>query len=462
MTRIPQPKKDGRPSPAGRIAAALLGIGLALAAAATASAATPVQKVVSPGGIEAWLIESHEVGLISLRFSFEGGALAEPVDKPGVAQLMSYLFNEGAGDMDSGTLSRRRQSIGVGFAGFADYTDTGVTFTTPSAYRAEGFALLRLALHRPRFDADAIERARREYEATLTAEAQSPGSIASNQLRRKQFGDTRLATAVHGTLASLKQVTREDIEAYRRGVFARNNLKIAVAGDIAPGELAPLLDDLFGSLPARTDIPAKPSAPPQSASAELTRMELPQTVVLFGNTAPRLTWRQSLAFAIGNQILSGGFTGRLFSAIREKRGLVYSISAQRFEFAETSVFVTAFGAGSENVRAALDESRREIARFLDDGVSDEEVAAAKEAFLGSFFLGLDTNDKLVSQLLAMLRNDLPITYLDDYAAELEKITPADVMSAVRLVIRPEITNVVVVGNPPADFRLVPAAASATE
>jgi zinc protease len=226
--------------------------------------------------------------------------------------------------------------------------------------------------------------------------------------------------------------------------------------------LAPLLDDLFGSLPARTEIPAKPSAPPQSASADLTRMELPQTVVLFGNTAPRLTWRQSLAFAIGNQILSGGFTGRLFSAIREKRGLVYSISAQRFEFAETSVFVTAFGAGSENVRAALDESRREIARFLDDGVSDEEVAAAKEAFLGSFFLGLDTNDKLVSQLLAMLRNDLPITYLDDYAAELEKITPADVMSAVRLVIRPEITNVVVVGNPLADFRLVPAAASATE
>lgn len=100
---------------------ALLTAGLLASTCVPVTAADRVRKVTSPGGIEAWLMESHEVGLISMRFNFEGGALAEPAEKPGVAQFAAYMFNEGAGDMTPEVLSSRRMKLGVNLGGSADY-----------------------------------------------------------------------------------------------------------------------------------------------------------------------------------------------------------------------------------------------------------------------------------------------------------------------------------------------------
>ena len=139
--------------------------------------------------------------------------------------------------------------------------------------------------------------------------------------------------------------------------------------------------------------------------------------------------------------------------------MVYGINTGRSEAGDVSVFITSFGAGIDNVAPALDVARQEIARFLAEGPTEDEMETVKSSFAGSFFLGLDTNEKLVSQVQWMLRDNLPITYLDDYVAALEKITAADVTAVMRAVIKPEIFNTVVVGKTPADFRLESRAAN---
>lgn len=435
------------------LGAGVVGAGLMLATVLPATAAAPVQRVTSPGGLEAWLIESHDIGIISMRVLFDGGLLAEPADKPGVGQFASYLFNEGAGPLDTDALSRKRQRIGVSFGGSIDATGLTISFSAPTIHKQEAFALLRQAFHAPRYDDDAIERARREYEAALAAESQAPGSVAVAKLRSRFFAGTRLAVSTYGTPESVKQITAADIKAFRERTFARGNMKIAVAGDITPAELGPVLDDLLGGLRATAELPAKPPVGPQQASAEVAPMQLPQAVVLTGNVAPRLTWRQSMAFDIGNQVLGGDSTSRLFQEVREKRGLVYGIQAGRSDVAAHSLFITSFGAGSDNVGQALAETRRQIDAFLANGPTAEEMESAKSAFLGNFFLSLDTNDKLVGQVLWMLREGLPISYLDDYAGEIARITVDDVRAAAKAAIRPEIMSTVLVGNAPADLKL---------
>jgi zinc protease len=145
--------KRGHPGAAARLAGLVLAattlVATAIATASAGAAGTPVQRVLSPGGIEAWLIESHEIGLISMKFSFEGGALEDPVDKPGVAYFASYLFNEGAGPHDAEQLSRRRNRIGAEFYGSADHTNLTVSFSTPARHRVDAFELLRLAIQQP-------------------------------------------------------------------------------------------------------------------------------------------------------------------------------------------------------------------------------------------------------------------------------------------------------------------------
>jgi zinc protease len=436
------------------LAAGLLG------AAGDAGAVTPVQRVTSPGGLEAWLMESHEVKLIRMKFSFEGGTLAELEGKAGAAYLAAYLFNEGAGDMDAAELTRRRQRIGVQYYGQADYARVTVTFATPSKHRTEGFELLGLALRSPRFDEEPIARAKSEAEAALTQELKNPSAIAVNALTRQIYGSLRYASPINGTLESLPGITRADIEDFRRRTFAGSNLKIAVAGDITPEELGPLLDKLFAALPERAEILPQPALPEQAPMARLHSMELAQTIVVFGNLAPRLTWRQKLAADIANYILSASYTSRLFMEVREKRGLVYTISTNRMDLDDHSLFLGSFGAGPENAGPALEVKREVLSRFLAEGPTEAEVRAAKDAFTGGYLLSLDTSDSLASTLLGMQRLGLPTTYLDDFAGIIDSISREEVLEAARLVIRPDIMTTVAVGKPDAGFRLEPASAKA--
>jgi len=232
-----------------------------------ALAIEPVQRIVSPGGIEALLIESHEVGLISMRISFRGGAVQDPADKPGVAYFTGYMFNEGAGDLSPLDLTRRLTRLGSSFAGDASTESIQISVSAPSAQRDEAFRLLKLAIASPRFDPEPMERARRSALASLAQEGLNPGSVATRRLTELLYGPTRYAIPVKGTPDAVARISADDVRAYRQRVFARDTLRVAVAGDIDAPTLARLLDDLFAVLPAKADLQAVPAIRPAAAGA---------------------------------------------------------------------------------------------------------------------------------------------------------------------------------------------------
>ena len=372
-----------------------------------ALAIEPVQRIISPGGIEALLIESHEVELISMRISFRGGAVQDPADKPGVAYFASYLFNEGAGDLNAQELMRRLTRIGSSFAGDTLSESTRITFSAPSAQRDEAFQLLKLAIASPRFDPEPMERARRSALASLEQERLDPGSVAMRRLAELLYGPTRHAIPVKGTQDAVARISVDDVRAYRKRVFARDTLQVAVAGDIDAVTLAKLLDDLFAVLPAKADLQATPEIVAAATRHQTIAMELPQTIVVFGNTAPVLDARQNLAASLFNHILSAQFTGRLFKVVREREGLVYSVSTGQARLSQLETFYGSFGAAPGNASRAMALTMSEINRLLSEGPSEEELRDAKAAFRGGYYLGLDTSTNLSAMLMIMMEQGLP-------------------------------------------------------
>jgi zinc protease len=435
-----------RPPLAARAAALVLATFALASGAMPANAIEPVQRIVSPGGIEALLIESHEVGVISMRFSFRGGALEDPADKPGVAHLASYLFNEGAGDLDTQSLMRRMSRIGADFSGETNAENLTVTLSTPSAHRDEAFGLLKLAVAAPRFDAEPLERGKRAALATLEQERQDPGSAAWRQLGTMLYGKSRYAISEKGTPEGLALISAEDIRAYRSRVFARDNIRVAVAGDIDASTLSKVLDDVFGALPAKADIRPAQIFMPAQAQKKTIALDLPQTIVVFANFASALDARQSLGASLFNQILSAQFTGRLFMALREREGLVYSISTDRGLFSRFGSFYGSFGAAPGNAERAMSLAMSEINRLVSEGPSEQELEDAKGAFRGGYYLGLDTSANLSSTLLAMLEQKLPDTYLADFDSAIASITIDEVKAAAKLVARPDAMAIVSVGK----------------
>ncbi|MBO0712334.1 MAG: insulinase family protein, partial [Acetobacteraceae bacterium] len=225
---------------------------LALLAAPCAHA-TQIGRIVSPGGIEAWLVREPSP-LIAVEFAFSGGAAQDPAEKPGVANLAADLWDDGAGDLDAKTFQERleRKSIELRFGAGRDHIRGSLR--TLTANRDEAFDYLRMAVTQPRFDVDAVERARAQLTARLKRQTTNPSDMASRAWWQTAFPGHPYGRPVSGTADSVARITIDDLRAYTKRVLARGKLKIAVVGDIDADTLGPLLDRTFGGLPAEPEL----------------------------------------------------------------------------------------------------------------------------------------------------------------------------------------------------------------
>jgi zinc protease len=423
---------------------AALALGLFAATAAVADV-PKVERVVSPGGIEAWLMTYNEAPLITMRLVFSGGTLQEPDDKYGTADMTAYLFNEGAGHYDAPELLRRRNLIGLRFSAAAGAEHFVVSFSTPSKYKDEAFELLRLAMHEPRFDAEPIGRARTAYLASVEASEKDPSTIASAALDLRVLGKHPFTMDWATRKAGLRSIDHSDIVAFRRRILARDSLKVAVAGDIDAATLAPLLDLLFGGLPAKAELRPLPTPTGTPGGCHYIAMDIPQALVKFGVLTGRLTWERRRANQILDAILNG--ESRLFEEVRAKRGLVYGVGTTYTNYANFGIFEGAFAAAIEEVPEALSVTMRELRRMAAEGPTEEEVATVKRAFLGSYLLGLDTGAALANVMSNAQIAMRPITYLDDFVREMEKVTRQDVWEVAKLLLDPDRFTVIIAGAP---------------
>ena len=280
---------------------------VALLLAWPAAAAVPVERVVSPGGIEAWLVEDHSLPVISLRFAFKGGAALDPADKGGLASFATVLLDEGAGPLDSQAFQARLEELAVDLGFSAGPDEVTGELRTLSANRAAAFDLLRLALTDPRFESDVVERKRAEIIARLRQRAQDPDVIASRGWYRAMLGDHPYSRPAEGTPETISDITVEDLRALVKDRFARENLMIAVAGDITPAELGGLLDETFGALrerPAAGDVPRASIS--EDGGALVVRRDRPQSVVIFGHRGIARDDPDFYAAYVLNYILGGG------------------------------------------------------------------------------------------------------------------------------------------------------------
>lgn len=232
---------------------------LLLALALPAQAATDIQTVKSPGGITAWLVESHDIPFTALEIRFRGGTSLDASGKRGAVNLMTALIEEGAADLDSQGFAAARDGLAASFSFGADEDAVSVSAKFLTENRDQAIDLLRKALLEPRFEQAALERVREQVLAGLRSDEKDPGKIASSELARLAFGAHPYGSTGDGTLDSVAALTRDDILAAHQGALARDRIYVAAAGDITPAELGQIVDLLFAPLP-ETGAPLPPRA----------------------------------------------------------------------------------------------------------------------------------------------------------------------------------------------------------
>ncbi len=399
----------------------------ALVVFAAPACATTIERVVSPGGIEAWLVREPAVPLIAVDFAFIGGAVQDPAGKMGTAKLVASLLDEGAGDLDSKTFHDRleRKAIELGFEAERDTLRGSLRTLTEN--RDEAFDDLRLALTAPRFDPPDVEIIRAQILSALRRATTSPAEIGSRRWWETAFAGHPYGRPVNGTLESVANITVDDLKGYTRRVLARANLKVAVVGDIDAETVKSMLDRVFGALPATPELTPVATAAPQGLGQRIVvKLDVPQTVITFGGPGIARKDPDFMAAYIVNQILGGGsFSSRLYREVREKRGLAYSVSDGLVLLDHAALFLGATATRADRSGETLDLVEREIHRLAEGGPTPVELAKAKAYLKGAFALNLDTSSKIAALLVQLQRDDLGIDYITRRSQLIDAVTLDD-------------------------------------
>ena len=422
---------------------------LALALTPGATSATTIEVVESPGGLTAWLVREPAIPVISLKFAFKGGGALDPVGKEGLANLVSGLLDEGAGELESLAFQTRLEELAVRLSFSADRDDFYGNLRTLSRNRDAAFELLQLAIEKPRFDSVPVERVRRQIIVGLTHDLEDPGAIAGRHWFKTVFQAHPYWHPTDGTLAGVKAITPADLHGFVERRFARDNLLIAVVGDIDAAALGPLLDRTFGGLPEKSSPGAIAEARLElTPGLHVIRKDIPQSTIFLGMPGMRRDDPDWYVARLMNYILGGGGqSSKLYEEVREKRGLAYSVYSYLLPFDSAALFLGGAGTQNSRVKESLETIRAVLVDLRENGVSEEDLANAKTYINGSFPLRLTSSSKIAGLLLAMRRLDLGLDYLDRRAGIFNRITLDDVSRVAKRLLKPESMYVVIVGDP---------------
>jgi zinc protease len=406
---------------------------LAFALVAVALSLTPTQamtihSVVSPRGIEAWLVQDKSVPLVALNYAFHGGSAQDDPEKAGTASLAANLLDEGAGDLDANAFHERMENhaIELQFSAGRDYFRG--TLRTLNEHRDEAFDLLRLALNAPRFDAGAIDRVRRQVLAELRRESTNPGDVASRSWWQTAFPNHPYGRESKGSLDTVPKIAADDLRGYVRRAFARNELTIGIVGDIDAKTAGGLIDRVFGDLPAHNDLRPVPDVKTIQGLGRriVVNLDVPQAVVAFGGTGIERSDPDFMAGYVVNHILGGGtFSSRLYREVREKRGLAYGVSDNLYWLRHAAVVIGGTATRADRTADALKIIEAEIKRMAEEGPTADELAKAKSYLKGSYVLTLDTSSKIASQLVQIQLDKLGIDYIQRRGGMIDAVTVDD-------------------------------------
>lgn len=427
-------------------AALLLGLG---ATFSTSAFAMKIQTVKSPGGIEAWLVEEHSVPLMAMRFAFEGGNSQDLQGKEGLANFITAMMDEGAGDLTALQFQERTEEIAMRM-GFDDSRDALYgSFETLRENRDDAIELLRLAINQPRFDNDALERIRGQLLAGLAFAAKDPDRVAAREWFSAAFPDHPYGRPASGTVESIAKITRDDLHEYRKRVFAKDTLKVVAVGDVDAATLGKILDQVFGDLPEKADLVPVPFVQPKKGrNLHVVEMPVPQSVATFGLAGiPRKDPDFMPAFVMNHILGGGGFSSRLMEEVREKRGLAYSVYSYLQPYQHASIFTGGVATKNDEIGQSLEVIQSELHRMATEGPTPQELENARSYLVGSYPLRFDTNSKIANQLLGIMQDGLGIDYVEKRNELVEAVTLDDVKRAAARILSTDNLITTVVGQP---------------
>jgi len=416
-----------------------LAVALLLLCPVPTQAAPLGTRTVLDNGATLLVAERPGIPMVVMNLVFKTGAAADPDGKAGLANLTASLLTRGTKKHTTQSLAEALDFLGASLKVDADYEITTISLTTLTKNLEPAFALVAEVVLSPTFPPAELERTRKEIEGGLQSHEEDPGWVAQKAFLAKLYPRQPYGRLVEGQPATLATLTQADVSKFHRTYYRPNNAIIALAGEISQEQAADLLRRHFaGWQPA--DIPglAWPDSRQPPAERVTLDKKVSQANVILGHTGIARSNPDFYAVQLMNYILGGGgFGSRLMDKIREELALVYNVSSSFSARKHPGPFMVGLQTKNATTTQALDESLKVINRFIEQGPTEAELAAAKSYYVNSFPLRLVSNHDVAALLPVLEFYDLGLDYPDRYADLIGQVTLEQVQKAAKTYLHPD-------------------------
>lgn len=422
--------------------------------------ALPEFKIPKPetftlkNGLRVYLLPDHELPLVTMTARIRAGADLEPADKTGLASILGTVQRSGGtatmpGDEMDEYLAARAASVETGVgddSAFASMNCLAQDFD-------DVFKVWVDVVRNPAFPQDKIEVAKVQQNTGIARRNDDVNGIAGRELAKLVYGaDSPIARTTE--YATIGAVTRDDLVAFHAKYWHPNDVLLGVTGDFDPKAMRKKIEAALGSWPKGPDNPVphpEYRKTPRPGNFFVEKSDVTQASVGMAHLGIEIGNPDYFAVQVMNEVLGGGFASRMFSNIRSKKALAYSVGGGlRAGFTAPGMFQASMQTKSQSVFEAVEAMKDEIRGIISNPPSDDEMKRAKESILNSFVFNYDSTDKILGQQLTYAYYGLPANFLETYRTNIEKVTKDDVARVAKKYVHPDDLTVLVVGKA-ADF-----------
>jgi zinc protease len=408
----------------------------------------PVQLALR-NGLPVFLIERHDIPLVSVTLALRSGGDTDPPGKAGLSSFTLDLLDEGTSSRDAAAIAMAFEDLGARYTSSAEADSARVSVTALADTLPPVLDVFAdVALH-PQFRSADVERVRVERLGEIAQALDDPQSVGRNVLSRVIFGEKHpWGYPREGTVSSVKAISRKDIVAWHEAWFRPSNAALFVVGDTDAATLMPLLERHFGSWTDRKPPRSARTRHPKKATRVVTLVDkpgAPQSQIWIGEVGVSSSAPDIFPVRVMNNILGLSFNSRLNGNLRTEHAYSYGVFSFYYAHREAGPFVAAGGVITDKTAEALAEFMKELTKMKSGEVSDEELSEAKESLVRTIPALFASNDQTAGACARVWSEELPVDYYATYEDRVQAVTKEAVAKAARERLHPQDMAIVVVG-----------------
>ena len=410
------------------------------------------ERLVLDNGMVVYLLEDHELPLVTINATLKTGSWLDPADKVGLAGMTGAAMRTGGSagmspDEVDEELEQLAATISIGFGKESGSASLDVL----KKDLKRGLQIFADLLRRPAFEQSRIELAKLQALEGIRRRQDSPGSIVGREFAKLLYGPTH-PSARETSVRSIESITREDLLAFHQQMVHPNGIILGVTGDFEKAGMLALLREAFGDWAKGTvpdvTIPAVAASEFKTGLVRFVNKDTSQTHLRVGHLTVKETDPDYVAVAIANDILGGSsFRSRLFNDVRTKRGLAYSVgSGLRASVYDEGVWLMRAETKLSSTQEVVNRFVANMERMRNEPVTDAELEEAKEAYVNSFVFSFTSASSIVGRLMDLEYDGLPKDWLQQIRDKVVKLTKDDIQRAAKAHFNPERLRILAVGS----------------